>query len=466
MEYLPYGDLGQYLTRPFKEGECKSILRQILSGLYELHKLSYTHRDIKPANILIASPSPHWHIKLADFGIASLHISADHDLLSTAAVIRHQYPTHETDNAYLIARAKEYWGISETDAELDSTHIGGEDLGKLGLKTFIGTPEYMAPEIFRTRWGGAAYDKAVDIWAVGAIAYVMLTGRRLPQDYISSCRYTLTQPVLKFPPGTPVGRGARLFLTQLLASKPEERPDIFDCQHIFWLRNHGSYPPYVLKPPPLPSVSSNFPKTLDLSNSFITPRPHTDIDFSPGTAGEKEASIGPKITRSFAAYDLQLGSVSQTRYLELCCRPQYAMLDDDGEEEEPWMWKGKLKTKVKMRELLPMIRTRNPGEAMRWIIADEPTIIKHEHTLELELEPELATENKRGKAADSDAGLMALLCPGSNPNPNPSQLPQNDDFGYRMPISSAKHHGSPNDSDSGIESDYEPTITVYKPWTE
>jgi serine/threonine protein kinase len=51
MEYLPYGDLQQYLASQnalIPESEVKVIVLQILEGLQHMHDLSVTHRDIKP----------------------------------------------------------------------------------------------------------------------------------------------------------------------------------------------------------------------------------------------------------------------------------------------------------------------------------------------------------------------------------------------------------------------------------
>jgi serine/threonine protein kinase len=51
MEYLPHGDLQQYLASQdaqIPESEVKAIVPQLLEGLQYMHDLSITHRDIKP----------------------------------------------------------------------------------------------------------------------------------------------------------------------------------------------------------------------------------------------------------------------------------------------------------------------------------------------------------------------------------------------------------------------------------
>ena len=40
------------------------------------------------------------------------------------------------------------------------------------MNTILGTPYYMAPEIFNQK----KYDEKCDVWSIGVIMYVMLTG--------------------------------------------------------------------------------------------------------------------------------------------------------------------------------------------------------------------------------------------------------------------------------------------------
>ena len=113
-----------------------------------LHSLNICHRDIKPENLLICDDSQcnGRILKLGDFGLAVL-LSPGHKLF-----------------------------------------------------TVCGTPNYVAPEILAEK----GYDHAVDIWAAGVIAYVLLCG--FPPfvshdnnqdelfDQILQGRYEFTQP--------------------------------------------------------------------------------------------------------------------------------------------------------------------------------------------------------------------------------------------------------------------------------
>jgi serine/threonine protein kinase len=100
-------------------GEAVRILRAIAGAVDHLHARGIIHRDVKPANILIDGAG---EAKLTDLGIAS---------------------------------AAEATGITTSG-------------------TVLGTPAYMAPELF----DGARATPAADVYSVAAIAFEMLSGRR------------------------------------------------------------------------------------------------------------------------------------------------------------------------------------------------------------------------------------------------------------------------------------------------
>ena len=120
VEYFEYPDLGQYMRdkKPLEEHEVSEILSLLLDCLNYLREKGVCHRDIKPANILYHPESK--TLKLIDFELARM--------------IRY---SHE----------------------------------KLELWSKCGTLSYRAPESFK-----GAYGLPVDMWAVGVIAFEMLTG--------------------------------------------------------------------------------------------------------------------------------------------------------------------------------------------------------------------------------------------------------------------------------------------------
>mmetsp|Transcript_34909 Transcript_34909/g.87853 ORF Transcript_34909/g.87853 Transcript_34909/m.87853 type:complete len:853 (-) Transcript_34909:259-2817(-) len=117
-----------YLT----EREAATVIRQMLSAVDYLHSIGVIHRDLKPENVLcMKSDSDEIKdIKLTDFGLSKM--------LSHSSV-----PVRTTKSA----RAEP-------------------------LKSVCGTPNYFAPELIR----GGGYSESIDIWAVGVILYILLSG--------------------------------------------------------------------------------------------------------------------------------------------------------------------------------------------------------------------------------------------------------------------------------------------------
>lgn len=85
MEYLKYGDLQQYLTKPFPEPEARQISLQVTEALQLMHESGFAHRDLKPGNILIFQKGPGWWVKLADFGISKRGVESS-TLLRTVEI--------------------------------------------------------------------------------------------------------------------------------------------------------------------------------------------------------------------------------------------------------------------------------------------------------------------------------------------------------------------------------------------
>jgi serine/threonine-protein kinase len=113
---------------PMSSPRVIHILRQILTSLYEAHLQRMLHRDLKPANIMLFEHLGEAdQVKLLDFGIVKL----------------------------VGQESKDKKDITDDDV-------------------LVGTPRYMAPEYIR----GEQFGPACDLYAVGLIAYELLTGRQ------------------------------------------------------------------------------------------------------------------------------------------------------------------------------------------------------------------------------------------------------------------------------------------------
>jgi len=131
MEYLAGQDLAALLAREgsLPAGRAVSLIIQGCRGLAAAHANDIVHRDLKPANLFLTHRSDGADlVKVLDFGIAKLLDSDD-----------------------------------DTSASLTAS-------GKL-----LGTVSYMSPEQAR---GDADLDRRIDVYALGAILYELLTAAR------------------------------------------------------------------------------------------------------------------------------------------------------------------------------------------------------------------------------------------------------------------------------------------------
>ncbi len=150
---------------PVAPAEAARIGRQLLDGLAVAHKRGVVHRDVKPANVMVQSDGT---VKLADFGIASLH----------------------------------------DDPQITSTGM------------VMGSPAYMAPE----QASGTKVGAAADVWSVGATLYYAVEGE--PPFERADTFATLTAVVHHPPRPTSRAGGLEPALQRMLAKVPEQRGTI------------------------------------------------------------------------------------------------------------------------------------------------------------------------------------------------------------------------------------------------
>ncbi|KAG2436221.1 hypothetical protein HXX76_006532 [Chlamydomonas incerta] len=200
-ELASRGSLAQLVGAGAAGGRCtrlsetqlrQAVLEPLLDALGYLHSKGVCHRDIKPENILFTA---NWDFRLADFGVSI-------DLLKERAVTR------------------------------------------------AGTADYMAPEVERCPLkrnpddnkhdASLAYSTAADVWSIGILAYELMVGfppainLDAPVKHPHTGTSTSSQATISFPAS--VSAGARDFITQALALRPEDRPTAQQLRAHAWLR--------------------------------------------------------------------------------------------------------------------------------------------------------------------------------------------------------------------------------------
>jgi CheY-like chemotaxis protein len=171
MEFVDGRDLGKIIDSegPVAAKQALRILTQTARAVAAAHAAGIVHRDLKPANVIVR---PSGEVSILDIGLA-------HDTTSTDPRI---------------------------------TQVGAA----------VGTPNYMSPEQVQ----GRLVDERSDIYSIGAVAFELLSGRRMftGRTFLSIARKHLETTVSR---GALEGRGVPRELAAIvlrcLEKKPEDR---------------------------------------------------------------------------------------------------------------------------------------------------------------------------------------------------------------------------------------------------
>lgn len=214
MEYLKGETLAELVQ---KEGAMDPrravyVLQQVCGSLREAHARGLVHRDIKPQNVMLCTRAGNRDVvKVLDFGLAKDLESAD---------------------------------------ERDFTR----------LARIAGTPLYMAPERIRDPRGS---DRRVDVYAVGALAHFLLSGRRMfsAESDLALIEHVLRDVPAPLPSGGEGDPGPELayLVARCLEKDPDARPEsmgallaaLGDCPEA------GAWQPGVEEPSRAPELSAS-----------------------------------------------------------------------------------------------------------------------------------------------------------------------------------------------------------------
>lgn len=179
MEYLEGVTAADLVARGGEVPVARAVhlLRQVCAGLAEAHAKGLVHRDVKPENIMVCRRGGEYDVvKILDFGLVK-NVAAPHSRDLTRSL------------------------------------------------RILGTPLYMAPERLRNP---ADADARADIYAVGAVAYFLLTGKKLfeaPDDLALTTRILNEEPArVTAVARQPIPMELDILVAACLEKKRDDRP--------------------------------------------------------------------------------------------------------------------------------------------------------------------------------------------------------------------------------------------------
>lgn len=190
MEMLEGGDLLQCIMDggPFTEPQARRIFSDLCEAVDYLHNRQIVHRDLKPENILLTSRDrDDMRVKIADFGLARKNFKSQ------------------------------------------------------DCRTFCGTPHYFAPEVintFRDQQNGqpAGYGTQVDMWSLGVILYILLSGISPFEEEALYEQITEGKYEFDVCEWTAVSPEAKELVRRLMTVNPKDRLTIKQAREHKWFR--------------------------------------------------------------------------------------------------------------------------------------------------------------------------------------------------------------------------------------
>uniref|UniRef100_M3ZSB7 non-specific serine/threonine protein kinase n=1 Tax=Xiphophorus maculatus TaxID=8083 RepID=M3ZSB7_XIPMA len=219
---LEDGRLLEYLVAhdELMEEKVAFFIRETLEALQHLHTCRVAHLDLKPENIMVDLKAPAPSVKLIDLG-----------------------------DAVQLSASRRY------------VHL------------LLGNPEFAAPELIR----GMPVSVSTDVWSMGVLAYVMLSGvspflDESPEETcVNICRLDFCFPDEYF---HHVSQAARDFVSSVLQEDPRKRPSATSCLQHPWVGRGGAQGGEYSK---MPLDRSRLATFIDRRRQLHDVRPITNI---------------------------------------------------------------------------------------------------------------------------------------------------------------------------------------------
>jgi len=232
MEYCGGGDLMTILMREdiLSEPQTRFYISELACAINSVHALKFVHRDLKPDNVLIANSG---HIKLSDFGLAKSFKNTQDDIIN-------QY--------------QRSGGANKPNDQ--KKRRGKYKRSRALMFSTVGTPDYIAPEVFSQK----GYGESVDWWSLGVILYECLVGYPpfYAEEPLQTCRKIVNyKRTLKIPKEACLSEEATDIILKLICHRSSRIKFKGILRHPFFrLCNWKNL--MMHKPPFIPKLTDKF----------------------------------------------------------------------------------------------------------------------------------------------------------------------------------------------------------------
>eukprot|EP00485_Elphidium_margaritaceum_P007362 CAMPEP_0202687106 /NCGR_PEP_ID=MMETSP1385-20130828/2807_1 /ASSEMBLY_ACC=CAM_ASM_000861 /TAXON_ID=933848 /ORGANISM="Elphidium margaritaceum" /LENGTH=446 /DNA_ID=CAMNT_0049341829 /DNA_START=83 /DNA_END=1423 /DNA_ORIENTATION=- len=257
MEYCPGGDLMKILIKEdiLSEPVTRFYMAECAEAIACLHELDYVHRDLKPDNMLISRDG---HLKLSDFGLAK-HYESDVHSMSSDVITTYQ-------NSNLESNGDDHGngGGGGGDAAPDTKDDKKLNLfnrskkarkNRALLYSAVGTPNYIAPEVFTKK----GYGEECDWWSLGVILFECVVG--YPPFYADTPMHTVKrivnyQKTLRIPKEANLSKSCKDVIFRLICA-PKKRLSFHQLKRHSWFKRVPWHNLQAMKPPWVPRIDKD-----------------------------------------------------------------------------------------------------------------------------------------------------------------------------------------------------------------
>jgi len=244
MEYCPGGDLMKILIKEdiLSEPVTRFYMSECAAAIHHLHDLDYVHRDLKPDNMLISKDG---HLKLSDFGLAK-HYDTEYHSMTTDVITKYQnakVDTKDDENA----KQRNNMGLFKKNKK--------NRKNRALLFSAVGTPNYIAPEVFTKK----GYGEECDWWSLGVILFECVVG--YPPFYADTPMHTVKrivnyQKTLRIPKESNLSKSCKDVIFRLICA-PKKRLTFHQLKRHSWFKRVPWHNLHAMKPPWTPRIDAD-----------------------------------------------------------------------------------------------------------------------------------------------------------------------------------------------------------------